>query len=536
MSKFNGTRVRRTFPIRQVEDNFGTLNVARNNRGGTRDYVGPVKRTNATSIEGMPGYSMDAALELTSIAMNTKFDKNKTYRTETQTIQDMKNLSAKVGAEFLAKLAVYIREKADLRTSAHILSVLLAENYRGNKFTRKAVNRILRRPDDMTEIFAIWKHRHAKAMLPNAIRRAMKYALDEVRWDEYQLKKYSNEGKAVKLRDIIKLVHPAGNRNLYGRVISGNLKAADTMMTRRAAGQNTAEAAASMVANGTLGVSAALRNIVKTFEQNADTATKVAILQAVSDAKRLRKAKVLPFEIYEAWKAVERSISISSMEKAEIKNALNKALAASAANLDFVADEDLVVIAVDESSSMTTDGFEKAWLMAMVLATRGKGRTEVIRFATNSRLVTSSLINTNILDAMSNLKYSGGGTNFTSILDTMVSNNISANKLIIITDNAANESHAYGGGWRYAARGETYDARGTPFAVGVNNYRSRLGRPFQVMMWDIVGYGKATPIAVSPYSRDVSLLSGFSTEIIRSLGKLWKDPYAIIKEINAIEL
>jgi len=114
---------------------------------------------------------------------------------------------------------VYTRKEGNLRSVSHLLGTILAENAKGTDFLRPALTKAIVRPDDATEMIALYSNRNIDKMVPNALRRAVKDSL-ETKWDEYQLKKYAGESNSVKLKDIVKLTHP----NPRGLVQSGKAK------------------------------------------------------------------------------------------------------------------------------------------------------------------------------------------------------------------------------------------------------------------------------------------------------------------------
>jgi hypothetical protein len=125
-------------------------------------------------------------------------------------------------------LAVEARYEQKLR---HVPFMIVREMVRNHMpDVAETLAKICNRPDEMAEFVAMyWADNNDKKSLPAAVKRGLAKAFDK--FDEYQLAKYNQLDKEVKLRDVLFLCHakPTGDRHdLYKRLIANELKTPDT--------------------------------------------------------------------------------------------------------------------------------------------------------------------------------------------------------------------------------------------------------------------------------------------------------------------
>ena len=166
-----------------------------------------IKPTGKNEAGGI-SYNRPIKKELVSVILNSMLHGDSYYEKETDRITRIENLiKTSEDSEFVAKCAVYARNEGRLRSVSHLLCVLLVENIKGREFVKKAIEKVMLRPDDATEIVALFNQRNPGKMIPNSLRRAIKHNLENS-WDIYQLKKYAQPNTKVKLKDVVKLCHP----------------------------------------------------------------------------------------------------------------------------------------------------------------------------------------------------------------------------------------------------------------------------------------------------------------------------------------
>lgn len=164
--------------------------------------------------------------ELVSTVMTT-FLQNSYYERESEIVDRIKELVGRVDPLFAAKLAIYARNEGNLRSVTHLVSALLAKYVGGTDWGKRFYNRIVVRPDDMSEIISAYANLNGMGLndlkkIPNSIKKGFKEALE--RLDAYQIDKYKMENREVSLIDLVRLFHPKGNQKnaeAYKRLVKG---------------------------------------------------------------------------------------------------------------------------------------------------------------------------------------------------------------------------------------------------------------------------------------------------------------------------
>jgi 60 kDa SS-A/Ro ribonucleoprotein len=184
------------------------------------------KQPTETNFMGELSFKMEDKEELVSTVMTT-FLHNDYYEKGTDKVSRIQELLGKVDPLFVAKLAIYARNEGNLRSVTHLLSAELAKYISGQSWAKRFYNKIVVRPDDMTEIVSAYAHLNGMAQndikkIPNAIKRGFKTALE--RLDAYQLDKYKMKNRSVSMVDLIRLFHPKGtekNVEAFKRLVKG---------------------------------------------------------------------------------------------------------------------------------------------------------------------------------------------------------------------------------------------------------------------------------------------------------------------------
>lgn len=162
-------------------------------------------KTNAVTFEGAPSFKLDAPMELYQTVVTTMFGSSKFYESgdeRTKRIRRLIRRNVETGnAEFVAKLAVYTRERMNLRSVPIFLTVTLAQVLREANNTefkgmRKLACRVIQRADEITEMFAAAEsvfgsendNKLFKRQCPRAILKGIGDAFNK--FDAYQHKKY----------------------------------------------------------------------------------------------------------------------------------------------------------------------------------------------------------------------------------------------------------------------------------------------------------------------------------------------------------
>lgn len=92
-----------------------------------------------------------------------------------------------------------------MRSISHALAAYLAAPLSGKPYAKSFYEKVVHRPDDITEILSAYMAECGKT-IPNAMRKGLKKAIEK--YDDYQLAKYRGENKSLKMVDVANLIHP----------------------------------------------------------------------------------------------------------------------------------------------------------------------------------------------------------------------------------------------------------------------------------------------------------------------------------------
>ena len=216
-----------------------------------------------------------------------------------QTIADRITENAlKVKPETLAALAIEARTVFNLRHVPLLLLDTLSKTASGTPLVADTVARVIQRPDEMTELLAVY-WRKGRKMVPHGFQRGLARAF--ANFDEYQLAKYDRDG-AVKLRDVLRLVRPKpkdeAQSALFKRVKERTLTTPDTWEVELSGGKAKKDTFERLLKEGKLGYLALLRNLRNMANAEVD----VTLVQEAILARK-GAARVFPFRYVAAARA-----------------------------------------------------------------------------------------------------------------------------------------------------------------------------------------------------------------------------------------
>jgi len=478
---------------------------------------------NMRNHEGGASYKVsDAKKELANVILASMLKGDSFYESDEDRIKGIFNLVENLDDKaFAAKAMVFVRQEGNLRSVSHVLANAIAENNDGTFSLRRAIKKATVRPDDMIEMFALWKSRHS-TMIPNGMRRAFKDMLESNKWDTYQLKKYMREGQKTKLRDIVLISHPTDKGGKLKGVIEGNLKAPKTMESMLSSGKKASEAFDDLLAENRLGYMAAVKNIRNALEAGISDESLDAWARLISNRNRVLRSRMLPFRFVDAWENV-RNLNVDHFKLQKVKEAFDQALVHSAMNLDFIKEDDKIALSLDESTSMNGFPWKNAITLAAVLYhALPKGNVVVYKFSRGCRKVDFG--NQSPIDIIFNTSHSGGATLFEAPLKELIRTSTKVDKVIMLTDmQLYGLRSAFSYGW-----GKEED-----FNQYWSHYKTNISPRVKMLFWDLEGYDAGTPLELR---KDILLVSGFSDKLLSLIPKMWKDENALIQEIEAIEI
>lgn len=348
---------------------------------------------------GENAYQLSAKEELVSTCMTTFLSGDHYYETEKEVVNRIVNKLNEVDPLFAAKLALYVRNEGKLRSVSHLIAATIAKRASGTEWSKRFYNKIVVRPDDMSEIlsaYAVQNKMDLKKIrkIPNAIKKGFKTALE--RLDAYQIDKYKMNSRQVKMLDLVNLFHPKGtqrNQQAYHNLVNGESlaglyasKVLEKEMTK--AGQKTQgksvqekeaakkEAIENVLSNvkgmPIMNLLRNLRNIILYAPKSVDDAC-----AQLTNETAVLNSRLLPFRFATAYEEIEKmsfsdrksdtfiafeedynNQTITAKEFAELKekvlNAIEDALQISCQNIPEL-DGNSTAILIDHSGSVRGD-------------------------------------------------------------------------------------------------------------------------------------------------------------------------------------
>lgn len=536
--------------------------------------------------------------ELVSTVMTT-FLQNSYYEREGEIVKRITDLVDKVDPLFAAKLAIYARNEGNLRSVTHLVSALLAKYVGGTDWGKRFYNRIVVRPDDMSEIVSAYANLNGMGLndlkkIPNSIKKGFKEALE--RLDAYQIDKYKMKNREVSLIDLVRLFHPKGNQKnaeAYKRLVNGESladlyesKVLEKEMTK--AGQTTKDAtqeekmeakreAITAVLDNVKGmpVMNLLRNLRNILLYAPDKVTEVCKQLTIKD--KIMNSRLLPFRFATAYSEIEKlsyyteiSSTKSSIQfedekssnlcsenefrrnKEMILNAIEKALEISCLNIPKL--EGNVAVLVDDSGSMRGDdggssrvsAFSKTStsMIAHLFASMVMYRQDNVYLG----LFGDKLINVPVKRDMRLLDYTEwtyekggecGGATETGIYDfirQVVKEKKKIDNVIVFSDCQIGSTHTKG-----------YYGGYNEFTAWYGNDRSDIGEHFHELFKEfrkinpnanfiVVNLRQSGSTSVFDKSQRILNIAGWSDKIFDVITSQCKGWDAMIKEIESIEI
>lgn len=485
------------------------------------------KRTPDTrNYAGGRAYSQSNELKLVSLLL-TSFAQNQYYKRAQESFNEIVRLLPLVDPLFAAKAAIYARTEFGMRSITHVLAAELAAYASGKTWAKHFYDQVVYRPDDMLEIYAYFQHRGGRT-IPNAMKKGFAAAFG--RFDTYQLAKYQKSRHALKLVDMVNLVHPkpkAKNRKALDRLVNGKLRSRNTWESMLSqAGQEAKtkkeretlkkEAWTTLVKTRRIGYFALLRNLRNIAVQAPELIEDVCDL--LTNEEGILSSMVLPFRFLTAYDVIQdkdNTTNISKKNRNKILEALNKAVDISLANVPKFKGKTLVVL--DDSGSMTWGTVSKmarrpidiGALFASVLVKAN--RADLMLFSSDARYITLKKEVTSSTARLTQYlvsKATAGGTNFNSIFRKVKGK---YDRVIILSDMQ---------GWMEG---------GAPIKTFHSYCMRTKCSPF-VYSFDLLGYGTMQ----FPTSRTFCL-AGFSDKVFETMRLLERDRNALLNTIKDIE-
>lgn len=459
------------------------------------------------NLAGGEAYKESPKLEFATLLL-TSFVKNQFYRGEDETLKRLKALldGDRVPLKFAAQASLYARNEFGMRSITHVTAGEVAHRGKNLNWTKNYFARVFHRPDDVLETFSYYITNYGRRPIPNSLKKGSCKYLSSL--NDYSLAKYKGEGKAVKMVDVVNLVH-AHSRSI-DKLMKGTLNSAATWEVRLTEAGQKAEteeekqelkkdAWADLLNSNKLGYFALLRNLRNIIEQ-APNLVDLACGRLV-DTNAITKSLVLPFRFVTAIEELEK---VNGARK--VLEAVSYACEVSLSNCPNFPGKTLICL--DGSGSMTGKPLEIGALFAAVLYK--KCDADFISFSSEAKQHTYNTRDslTTVCEKMK--KYAdGGGTNFHAPFEIM---HRSYDRIIFLSDMQ---------GW------VGYTSPQGDFEQYKRLYKCN---PY-LYSFDLQGYGTLQ----FPQNK-VFCVAGFSEKIFDVMKLLEQDREALIHKIEAIEL
>lgn len=489
---------------------------------------------------GAKAYTLTPAMELYTSVVTSILSDN-TYEKADARLARIQALIRQNDARFVAKLAVYAREKMYLRSMPLVLLTELAQIHKGDNLVSRTVGRVIQRADEITELLACYQmaNQRKETKKLNRLSKQIQKGLAEAfnKFDEYQFSKYNRTGTDVKLRDALFLVHPKAKNEaqqvIFNKIAKDELATAQTWETTLSAvGQNDfdsetdkleakSQAWEQLILNGKLGYMAMLRNLRNIIEANVSQEAIEKVCATLSNARAVANAKQFPFRFLSAYREVKL---LQNGRVSNILAALETAVQHSANNIRGFDARTRVVIAADVSGSMqkvispksTVQNFDIGLMLAMLLQNRCE---DVVTGMFGDKWKIISVPKNNILANVMEFHRREGevgySTNGHLVIQDLINRKKVVDKIMIFTDCQLWNSNG-----------------GSPIAQAWVEYK-KIAPNARLYLFDLAGYGNTPVNTVSEGS--VFLMAGWSDKIFDILAAIEEGSNAIA-EINKIEI
>lgn len=417
------------------------------------------KVTDTVNKAGGNAYSLSDKAALAQLAMTGCFN-GTYYVSDKEQLTKTLELANKLPPEFVAKLAVYARQKGLMKDMPAVLAAVVAG--KDSVLLGQIFSRVIDSPKMLRNFVQVIRSgATGRKSLGTSPKRLIQNYLESLN-DEQLFK--ADVGNDPSLQDIIKLVHPKPSNKarsaLYGYLLDKEYNKRDLCQLakefekfKKELGGEIPDVPFQMLTalpltdshwsqiadNATWNQ---IRMNLNTFARHdvlKDKSLVKKLASKLADAEQVKRAKVFPYQLFTAFQNVDASIPV------ELTNALQDAAEVS---LDNIPDFDgKVYVMVDTSGSMSspvtghrgsvTTKMRCIDVAALVAAAimRKNPNTEVIPFDTSvhsHRLNPRDSIMTN---AKTLAGFGGGGTNCSEALASVNRRNGKGDLVIYVSDN-----------------------------------------------------------------------------------------------------
>lgn len=456
---------------------------------------------------GHAAYKMKDKDKLVTQVLTSFFNESKFYGDNSAEMQETIKSVIATDPAFVAKLAVFARREFNMRSVAHVLTAYLAHEVEGKPYAKDTIKAVSLRGDDVTEIMSCYINLFGNRPIPNSLKKGIAEVMQG--FDEYTLAKYKGDGKSVKMRDLLCICRPTPKNDkqsaMWKRLLNGELATPYTWETELSANGNNAATWENLIDSGKVGYMALLRNLRNILTANPSNVN--TVLDIIQDPVRVKKSKQLPFRYLSAYK------ELKNIGGSRVFDALENAIEASIDNIPKLSGT--TVIAVDTSGSMGDRISHKSEVtcgeIGMLLGLIANKICENSIFYTFDTSIRKYAVShrTSILETVSE-SCLGGGTHMQLPFNKMISDNIKADRVIVISDNQSN------GAWWSA-----------PVQKLADEYRRKTGNDIWVHAIDLQGYGTQ-----QFHGAKTNIIAGWSEKVLEFIKLAEQGESNLVKTIE----
>lgn len=471
-----------------------------------------------TNKAGGETYKISDKEAFVQMLMTCLWNEPKFYGDTSNDMVEKAILICKHDPEFVAKAAVYARERMNLRTAPTVIAAIVAMY--GQPFARKTINRVILRADQIKEIIAYLNSVNDK--LVKSLSQFKLGIADRLLYfanDEYRLAKYNGRTGAVSLKDAVLISHPKPTTLKQAltlkRLLDDTLETPETWEAKSSEAKLDGPGWDALWKSGNLGYMAALRNLRNMYQANASCLKDVCAMLA--NPSRVAMSKQFPFRFLSAYEEMSKVGAPSY-----ILDALHDALEASCGNLQF---EGVTFCAADNSGSMSSYVSSKtrrscadiANLLQAMLSRKNTGNIASV-FGETFKVVPTST-KSSIFDLASKFERTdvGHSTNGYLVVKHLLDKNISVDRVIILTD-----MQLWNSGYTSS---ETIQGL-------ANKYWKQVNPNTWFHIINLNGYGDGRVLI----GKNVSELNGWSEKLLELIPKIEEGGTNMLNEIESIEL
>lgn len=452
---------------------------------------------------------------------------------------------------FLAKAIVYARNKGFLQL-VNITALVVLSQAADKRPFQWAFPQVIQTPDNLSEFVAICRSKRIRAGLGGVALKSVKEWLGNL--SEYHALKYSGDSKGISLRDCLRMAHPKPAHEAVEERFRWLVKRGDVRLNFRIAefermkhlkkeadivkavreGDLPWEVVIPTVKSMTMAIwmelmekmpyMALLRHLnalkragVFQFEEKEHY-----VAARLTDPVAIARAKILPFRLFEAWKAFLSTSDASQI----VASALEKAMEASFANMPEL--NGSLAIGSDVSGSMSSQVSPKGQtrcidicgIFTAAILKKASGRAIVLPFERDVVEGLRIMREDSMMATIAKLaSINGGGTAVGAPIQYLLDRRIQVDTFIGITDNV---DWCYGRG-SHAVRASFLDLW--------REYRRRVAPQANAYLLTIESYRDAIAPELEP---GVHFIYGWSPDVVRYIASV-QGGQSQLDEINKIK-